>query len=362
VLVRSTAAVLGTLRRALITAGVPVVVRGDADEEPNETFLVQLSNPSGAVIADGQGVGTISDDDGPAQPDPVIRLAGPDRIQTAVTVSRSAFPADGSAGAVILSRDDKFTDALAGTPLAATKKGPVLLTPTGDLDRRAGAELQRVLARGKVVYLLGGERALSTAVAAQVGSMGYGVTRLAGADAFATAVKVAEAVGQPVAILLATATNFADALSGGAAAAHMAGVVVLTDGSSMPPATASYLTAHPLVSRFALGGPAAAADPSATPVVGVDRYDTSAKVARRFFNLPSLVGLASGVGFLDSLSGGAHIALRGGPLLLVLPSELPGPVQTYLSDNRDAIAGGFLYGGPVAVNENVRLAAQAAIT
>src|SRR5207244_2137734 len=105
-----------------------------------------------------------------------------------------------------------------------------------------------------------------------------------------------------------------------------------------------------------------AADRSATPVVGIDRYDTSAKVARRFFTQPSLVGLASGVTFLDSLSGGAHIALRGGPLLLVRPGELPAPVQTYLSDNRDSLSGGFLYGGPVAVDENVRLAAQGAIT
>src|SRR5439155_1625730 len=31
--------------------------------EPNETFFVNLSNPLNAVLADGQGMGTINDDD-----------------------------------------------------------------------------------------------------------------------------------------------------------------------------------------------------------------------------------------------------------------------------------------------------------
>lgn len=43
------------------TAPVPVV--GDVVDEPNETFFVDLSAPSGAAIVDGHGVGTIIDDD-----------------------------------------------------------------------------------------------------------------------------------------------------------------------------------------------------------------------------------------------------------------------------------------------------------
>jgi hypothetical protein len=40
---------------------VPVV--GDRLSEPNETFVVNLSSPTNATIADGQGVGTILDDE-----------------------------------------------------------------------------------------------------------------------------------------------------------------------------------------------------------------------------------------------------------------------------------------------------------
>jgi probable HAF family extracellular repeat protein len=45
------------------TANVTVAVNGDTNPEPNETFHVALSQPAGAVIADGQGVGTIVDDE-----------------------------------------------------------------------------------------------------------------------------------------------------------------------------------------------------------------------------------------------------------------------------------------------------------
>jgi hypothetical protein len=42
---------------------ITVAVLGDTISEGNETFLVNLSNPVNAAIADGQGVGTIIDDD-----------------------------------------------------------------------------------------------------------------------------------------------------------------------------------------------------------------------------------------------------------------------------------------------------------
>jgi uncharacterized protein len=43
-----------------------VTVNGDMGFEPNETFFVNLSNVANATVIDGQGVGTISNDDCPA--------------------------------------------------------------------------------------------------------------------------------------------------------------------------------------------------------------------------------------------------------------------------------------------------------
>lgn len=46
-----------------VTRTLDVTIIGDTNLEPNETFSVNLSEPFGTTIADGEGVGTILDDD-----------------------------------------------------------------------------------------------------------------------------------------------------------------------------------------------------------------------------------------------------------------------------------------------------------
>ena len=55
----------GTLTFApgTVQATFNVTINGDTTVEPDETFVVNLSSPAGALIADGQGVGTITNDD-----------------------------------------------------------------------------------------------------------------------------------------------------------------------------------------------------------------------------------------------------------------------------------------------------------
>lgn len=52
-----------TFQPGTTTRTLDVTVIGDTNLEPNETFFVNLSEPFGTTIADGQGVGTILDDD-----------------------------------------------------------------------------------------------------------------------------------------------------------------------------------------------------------------------------------------------------------------------------------------------------------
>ena len=47
-----------------LTKSVSVTVRGDTLREGNETFLLKLSSPSGAALADSQATGTIIDEEG----------------------------------------------------------------------------------------------------------------------------------------------------------------------------------------------------------------------------------------------------------------------------------------------------------
>jgi putative cell wall-binding protein len=182
--------------------------------------------------------------------------------------------------------------------------------------------------------------------------MGYQVTRYAGADRYATAIAVADALGDPSTALLATGANFPDALAAGPAAAHVHGVVLLTNGASLPAVTAAYLTAHP-GTVYAVGGPAAKADPTATAIVGVDRYATAADLATRFFAAPTLVGVATGVSFPDALSGGAQLARVDAPLLLATPTGVPAPTSGYLAGVKAALNAVHLFGGPNALSDDV---------
>jgi len=53
-----------TFTAGITTQTITVLVNGDVISEPNETFFVNLINPTNATIADAQGQGTITDDDG----------------------------------------------------------------------------------------------------------------------------------------------------------------------------------------------------------------------------------------------------------------------------------------------------------
>ena len=53
-----------------------MLLNGDRQPEPNETFVVNLSSPNNATIADGQGAGTITDDEPRIGISDVTRMEG----------------------------------------------------------------------------------------------------------------------------------------------------------------------------------------------------------------------------------------------------------------------------------------------
>jgi hypothetical protein len=89
------------------TQELRVPVNGDASVEDDETFLVTLSRPEGATLADASGVGTIVDDDEPVdRPTLVVSTSGPGVVlldppggeyDPGTRVTLSALPASGHA-------------------------------------------------------------------------------------------------------------------------------------------------------------------------------------------------------------------------------------------------------------------------
>ena len=320
------------------------------------TFVDSLTPTAGTgrdvvLETDGRSANELRANGGGDIP-PVERFGGEDRISTSVLTSQGSF-ANGRAKAVVLAAAGSFADALAGTPLAVAKQGPLLLTASDALDGGTFLEIQRVMPNG-TVYVLGGQAAISDAVVKRLQEAHYVVFRLGGPDRYETATLIAEqGLESPNLVFEASGNDFPDALSAGAAAAARGGAVLLTAGREQSQATSRYLSAHPST-RFAIGGPAAAADPTATAIVGEDRYATAVLVASRFFTGPSNISAANGTRFPDAISGGAFVGARGGPMLLVSGTgPLPTSLADYLKVNAAAIRRGFVHGGTGVVSNEV---------
>ena len=122
-----------------------------------------------------------------SRPWPALRTTPP-----TIALARTGFLPDASAARVVVATAAGHADALAGAPLLTP--GTPLLLARPDLADRLAAEVDRVLAPGGTVYLLGGEAALGPAHLGAVADR-PDLTRLAGADRYATAAAIAEVVG-----------------------------------------------------------------------------------------------------------------------------------------------------------------------
>ena len=292
----------------------------------------------------------------------VERLDGPDRIGTANEVSGWSY-GNQQAKVVVLARQDIFADALAGSALAARFGGPLLLTPTGNLDKRTLDEMKRVLKPGSFVYVLGQTQAISAATYNQVAQAGFRPSRIGGGDRFDTAVDIAKTIvpdytHSPVTILTATGLNYPDALAAGAVAGSRPNtVVVLTSDKKMPPQTQAFVNAVPQRTVYGVGGSAVTALSSvripAAPVFGADRFVTATMVAHTFFGGPQVVGIATGFNFPDALAGGALAGRVGGPLLLTGPTGLPSETEDYLRTASGSVSDAVLFGGPAVINDGL---------
>ena len=190
-------------------------------------------NPSRIIVLGGTGVvsdGVISQLRSYAGT--VGRWAGATRFATAAKISAKTFAP--GVKVAYLATADTFPDALSGGAVAGRVGGPILLVNRTGIPSATGTELAR-LKPAKIV-ILGGTSVVSDAVrrAADVYTTGS-VTRLAGADRYATSVLISRsAYGTSDAVFIATGTKFPDGLAGGPVAALLPGPLLLVAPSQLP--------------------------------------------------------------------------------------------------------------------------------
>ena len=303
----------------------------------------------------------------------VVRVAGEERIATAVEVSRLTHD---TAEVVVVARADEYADALAGAPLAVQEDAPLLLSTRDALSPATAAEVTRLGATRAIV--LGGTAALAPEVAEDLAELGLQVARIEGPTRFHTAAAIAEAFPADGEALLVEGINadptrgWPDALAASALGGTAGVPVLLTAADVLPPATAVALTGRSDVTI--VGGTAAVSQAVATQVeeavgrvtriAGATRTETARVVAEEALDrgaAAEVVWLATTTAFPDGLVAGAAAAHEGGVLLLVDRDTLSAdaPAAAFLATHREALSRIRIAGGVAAISTAVQEAVAA---
>jgi hypothetical protein len=196
----------------------------------------------------------------------VTRLAGDDRYETGVAISRLLWA---SASTVYVASGTSYPDALSGGALAAHDSAPILLSSKRDLPDAVKSELLRL--KPSRVVLLGGTAALARPVRRAIAATlpGAATERLSGANRYATSAAITRAGWSEAEVgYFAAGTDFPDALAGVAAAALDGAPLLLTMEDCLPLTVANAADGLGPIDRVLLGGAAVLHDGASTERCG----------------------------------------------------------------------------------------------
>ena len=377
---RSLAAILA----AMLMASVLAVVAGSP---------AQAANTSSEALVD-------HDDD--ATTDAVREFGGRDRYDTALRLANNFGTAKGLGNVPVafVASGFNLVDAVSVAGLAGFLDAPILLTPSDSLH---GGVADFIEDYGvDTVYILGGSGAVSDAVAEDIEALANEpkVTRIEGADRYATAASAASQLGggaawcggEDAAAILANGgdVSLVDAMMIGPIAHRLQLPLLLTAADELPAATADFIEAEDIEHVVIVGNTDAVSDDVATALsdAGVDTVDriggdsagaTSVALAELLSGdckddlapassdtvaLVSMDGLPDGVAAAPVLSS-SSAGYDDGDLvpMLVVGDTLPAAVRDYLVATPEEVGDNKLnlsivaIGGAGAVSDSVMQAA-----
>ncbi len=308
------------------------------------------------------------------------RLSGLDRYATAAATAEYSTA---TATKAIIASGENYADALTASALSGAASAPLLLTAKDALPAVTAAALGRMMGTNKTVYVIGGEAAVGAGVVTTLTGLGYVVTRISGADRYATAAAVAAKVVQlntigsmngKVTCILASGQGYADALSAGPLAHANKMPILLTEPGTLTAATSAAITANGCKQMMIVGGTAAVSEAVATAadaltgvnvlrVSGADRYATSVAIANKAWASTANGGLnwakthiaiARGDSYADGLAAsqlGANTAVT--PLLLVQADAVPTAISAAIAGKSTTITDIRVVGGLTAIPATV---------
>ncbi|WP_311437192.1 leucine-rich repeat protein [Finegoldia magna] len=274
------------------------------------------------------------------------RVAGSDRIQTSVEVSKKYYK---SAETVIVANYEQFADSLSASALSKALKAPILLVKKDQLDSVVAQEIKRLGAKNVIV--IGGEKSIDKT---KDSLSQYNVRTIAGANRYETSAKIAQEVikltGTKKAVI-ASGEVFADALTVAPLANKNNMPILLVQPNNIPKATQEVL--KQIEEVIIVGGEKTISKevenklPNPTRIAGANRYETAKKIYEYGFKDRVEVNIANGTFPADSLVIGSIDC----PILLAEANEIPEATKQAFQESKFEKVN--VFGGENSISESV---------
>ena len=284
----------------------------------------------------------------------VSRIYGKDRIDTSIQIAKSYIKTSEFA---ILANQNNFPDSLSATVLSKKYNAPILLTDSKVADKSLIQEIKRL--QTKYFVKIGGEKSISNEVAKQLLPEKSKVRSFKGADRYATNAEIIKEFKDADTCIIASGENFADSLSIGAYATKNGYPIVLVQKNKINDVTKQALKNSKIKKCYIVGGENSVSKslekelPQVIErIAGNDRYETSLKIADKFYKDAEGAYLASGEVFADSLAINPIAAKFDVPLILTPKDKLPQKTLEYLEKSK--IIQVAIIGGEKTVSKQIQ--------
>lgn len=290
------------------------------------------------------------------------RLGGVDRMATAIQIAQQEYPNGPSSGTVIIASGDNanLIDSVTVAPLAKALGAPILLSQSAT---QLSSETASYLTSNNITKVILVGAAANPTLAAQLPA-GVSVQNISGADRFATAAAIAQALEKAenvssfstVYVASGEDQNMSDPLAIAPFAAKQGAPILLAASGSttLPSSEASLITGSSSQTEVVVGaavgyGLSAGGDTQQTIGSGSNsNYANAVAIAQHFApsNGYSIIDVANDSStdvvqangtvsyhLVDAITGGPLAAMQGAPIIFTDGSTVTSSVQSFLSSS-----------------------------
>lgn len=284
------------------------------------------------------------------------RINGNDRYETSVEVAKKAF-GDDAQSTVIIASGENFADSLVASSLVGALDMPLVLTSNSSLTKVTAEYLEDVKATNAIVV----GNAIGEKVHSDLEEMGIVINTLGGANRYETAEAVLryleDVEGSDIKeVLVASGSNFADALVASVPSALNKQPILLTEKDSFASEANDLLKEYGITKVVVVGGEASVSAKAFAQInvatkerlASENRQLTSMKVAEAYFSEGGKAILVDGTNFPDAISAGQLAYKKNAPILFTeSKTKLGTALEEFLVRNK--MTDITIVGGPNSV-------------